>query len=135
MRIGHLCLVVTGALGLWLASPAGAAPDLHDPDMERGVAVRDLDATSNSVRARLSNQTDGTLSNIRILVTHAFLWDREQNPGDDSPGRSDVFVIEGPIPPHGTIAVEEALVPPLPPRADGRFQTSVQVLGFTKVGP
>ncbi len=134
MRIGHICLVVTGALGLWLNSPAGATPGV-DLDMERGVAVRGLDATSNSVRAQLDNQTDGTLSNIRILVTHAFLWDKEQTPGDDSPGRSDVFVIEGPIPPHGTIAIQEQVVPPLPPRSDGRFQTSVQVLGFTKVGP
>lgn len=134
MRIGHLCLVATAALGVALSSPARAVPE-PDPAMERAVAVGNLDATTTSVRAQLTNLTDGTLSDIRILVTHAFLWSQEMKPGEDNPGRSDLFTIKGPIPPHGSIAMEEALNPPLPVRPDGRYQTSVQVLGFTKVGP
>jgi hypothetical protein len=133
MRVGHLCLVVSAALALWVSSPATAAPEA-DPEMAHAVAVSDVVATPSLVRARLTNLTEGTLSDIRVLVTHAFLWNREMDPGEDNPGRSDVFVIKGPIPPHGSITIEEQMVTPLQPRPDGRYQTSLQVLGFTKVG-
>ena len=56
------------------------------------------------------------------------------SPGDDSPGRSSVLTVEGPLAPRGTLAFEFTPNPPLPERTDGRFaDPRVHVLGYETI--
>ena len=123
---------VAALAALLLASPARPA--------EVGVAaeavfVRDLQVGPGGIRGSLRSTTDAELRDVRLLVTHSFLWSREQSPGELSPGRSEVYLIPGPIPPFGIIEFDEPLVPPLPARSDGRFESSASILGYTAIGP
>ena len=104
-------------------------------EISRDVRVEDVRASGDYVRGRLANLEDAELRDIRLLITHTFYWADEMHPGDESPSRTDIFTIDGPIAPRGDLAFEEKLVPPLPMRSDGHFTTSVEVLGFTKIGP
>jgi len=104
-------------------------------EISRDVRVEDVQTSADSVRGRLANLESGELRDIRLLITHTFYWADELHPGEDNPSRTDIFTIDGPIAPRGDLTFEEKLVPPLPMRADGHFTTSVEVLGFTKIGP
>jgi hypothetical protein len=130
MKVQRTRLGILLAISLWTASQAFGANELS-----RDVSVEDVVASPSSVQGRLANRQDGELRDVRILVTHAFHWADEMNPGVDNPSRTDVFTIPGPIGPRGSLTFEEKLVPPLPARADGHYVTSVEVLGFTQVGP
>jgi hypothetical protein len=120
---------------LMVALLAIASPPLARGDLSGDVIVQDVQASLDSVRGRTVNPKAAELRDIRMLVTHTFHWADEMHPGEDNPSRSDIFTIPGPIPPRGSISFEEKLVPPLPARADGHFVTSVEILGFTEVGP
>ncbi len=55
-------------------------------------------------------------------------------PGDDSPGRSTIMTVAGPLEPHGRLAFEFTPNPPLPERSDGRYgDPQVRVLGYQSV--
>jgi hypothetical protein len=114
---------------------SAVANPLAASELDRDVLVEDVRASPHSVHGRVRNLEDGELRDIRLLITHTFLWDDEMHPGENNPGRTDIFTIPGPIAPRGGLTFEEKLVPPLPARSDGYYQTSVQVLGFTRVGP
>lgn len=63
-----------------------------------------------------------------------FLWANETKPGDESPGRSAVLTVAGPLAPRGTLAFEFTPNPPLPNRTDGRFaDPQAHVLGYQTI--
>jgi len=96
--------------------------------------VRNVQADTQTVRATLVNHSPRALENVRLLIRHQWLWRNEKNPGTDNPGRSWVYTLPDQVPAGGTYSLEVAIQPPLPRRNDGRFVTTVEVLGFTEVG-
>jgi hypothetical protein len=104
---------------------AGSALDLRD------VEVR----ADGSVTGTLVNPGPRAIRNVRLLVLHTFAWRDERHPGDESPGRAGSVHVPGEIAPGSAAPFAYAPEPPLPARADGRFETSVAVQSFTEVGP
>ncbi|MGH7894149.1 MAG: hypothetical protein ACREQL_05725 [Candidatus Binatia bacterium] len=132
MRIG----VAVGLVALVLAMPDGPRADEVPPtgSLALLVEVRDVRIGAAAVRGVLVNRTDGKLEDVRLLVQDTFSWTDELHPGADSPGRATYAVVHGPIPPRGEVAFEirrEAL----PDRSEGRFETSVTVVGLTRYEP
>lgn len=100
-------------------------------DADDALAIADVSRRGNAVVGTLINQTADALRDVRVLVDIAFLWTNEESPGEDSPGRSVVMTIPGPIEPHGKIAFDLTPNPPLPERTDGRYaDPKVTVLGY-----
>lgn len=105
---------------------AGAPAELRLVDVQsRG---------DGSVTATVKNDTNGSMRDVKLLVTHTWYWKDERHPGEDSPGRSAYVSLAEEIPPGGSAAFIYTPDPPLPQRADGSFQTTVAVQGFTQVG-
>ena len=53
---------------------------------------------------------------------------------EESPGRTAVYTVPGEIPPGGQLPFTYRPDTPLPQRTDGRFETSVSVVGLEQVG-
>ncbi|MCX8071232.1 MAG: hypothetical protein N3C12_02095 [Candidatus Binatia bacterium] len=98
------------------------------------LTVRDVRVDGDVVRATLVNQSPRRLADVRLLIRHSWLWNNERNPGSDNPGRTDTYTIPDEIPAGGTYNLVYKIVPPLPRRHDGRFVTTVELIGFTEVG-
>jgi hypothetical protein len=129
--------VLIGAFlaALGLPDPA-AAEETGDAGLGAIVAVRDVRADRDQVSGVLVNLSDKTVHDIRILVTHSFLWANERHPGEaaDNPGRGAAYAVPGEIPPGGRLSFTYRFDPPLPQRSDGRFQTSVSVVSLERIG-
>jgi hypothetical protein len=121
--------VVTAlVLAVGIASTV-AAQQLHE------VVVNDVMVAGNDLRGELINRSDKEIRDVRLLVRRPWLWTRETEPGEDSPGRADYETIPGPIPPRGRLAFTVRPLEPLSVRSDGHFsEASVEVVGFTAVG-
>ncbi len=125
-------------VAMLLAPPAAysAAPDkiIADERSDRVVTVRDVAAHQGTVSGVLVNRSHKQLRDVRLLIHHNWLWANEQKPGDDSPGRVAYYTVRTRVPPEGDVSFTYRAEPPLPERDDGRFETTVEIVGWTEIG-
>lgn len=99
------------------------------------VTVRDIANANGEVSGVLVNNSGRQLHDIRLMVHHNWFWKSETKPGDDNPGRVEYYTVKTTIEPHGTASFRYRPSPPLPTdRTDGRFETTIDVVGYTEVG-
>jgi hypothetical protein len=111
-----------------------ATVEIADDEARNAVAVADVARRGDSVVGTLVNRSGDEVRDVRLLIDVAFLWANEMKPGEDSPGRSTVMTVAGPLPPHGRLAFEFTPNPPLPARTDGRYaDPQVHVLGYQSI--
>ncbi len=112
-----------------------ATVEISDDDARAVVTVGAVTRRGDSVVGTLTNRGADEIHDLRLLIEIPFLWANEAKPGEESPGRSTVLTVEGPLAPHGTLAFEFSPNPPLPARSDGRFgNPQVRVMGFSSIG-
>jgi len=128
---------VVAAAATILATTATAADRVVIADQEpsssvivRGVRARD----DGVVTGVLVNRSSRIVRDVRLLVHHTWLWNHEFTPGEESPGRVAYHIVPADIPPAGSVEFRYQPNPPLPDRSDGRFETSVEVVGVTEIG-
>jgi hypothetical protein len=107
---------------------------LSDAQAADDVRVTDVQARDGLVTGTLFNTSRTPVRNVELLIRHTWFWSNERHPGDDSPGRADVYVVRGEIPARGELPFTYQVSPPLPQRADGHFKTTVEIVGFAQVG-
>ena len=132
-----LLVVSFAALGFpGLTAAAEETTDVIRPHLEQIVAVRDVRADSDQVSGVLVNLSSKRVHHVRILVTRSWLWADERHPGaaEDNPGRATVYTVPGEIPAGGQLPFTYRGTTPLPQRSDGRFETSVSVVGLDQEG-
>jgi hypothetical protein len=98
------------------------------------VTLRDVRVDRTMVTGTIVNLSHRALRDVRLLIRHAWLWRDERNPGHDNPGRTEAHIVPEEIPAGGTYRLAYTISPPLPDRNDGRFVTTVEIVGFTEVG-
>ena len=132
----YVGILVLGVATAYAAAGRGAEqPELTSAGrIGETIAIEDLVIRDGVVTGTLANRSGRTLREVKLLVRYAWLWNDERAPQRDNPGRSDYTTVAGEIPPHGTLPFVYRPEPPLPKRTDGRFDPSVQVVGFTEVG-
>lgn len=135
-RWSRAVVLPVGCTVVWAALVAHAQTGrlVTQRDLAQILEVRDVRVEAERASATLVNHSPRALQNVRLLVRHQWLWRDEKNPGTDNPGRSQVYTLPDEVPAGGTYRVELPIDPPLPRRTDGRFVSSVEVLGFTEVG-
>ncbi len=124
-------------LGLPLVSRPGAtlaATVLQPGDAERTVTLSDVAIAGTSVSGTLINKSGSTLHGIHLELRQQFLWTDELHPSADNPGRAVPFELANDLAPHASTAFHFTF-PQLPDRTDGRFMSTLEVTGFTEVGP
>ncbi len=123
------------AAGSPIAEATAATVEITDDDARSTVTIGDVMRRGDAIVGTLSNRGGDQIRDIRLLIDIPFLWANEVKPGEESPGRSTVLTVRGPLEPHGSLAFEFTPNPPLPARADGRFgDPNVRVMGFSSVG-
>jgi hypothetical protein len=120
-----VCLTMV-VLGVAAATPSIAAAE--------AVVVRNLTVTDGTVSGDLVNTSNRLVRDVRLLVRHTWLWTSERSPGEESPGRAAYPTVHTDIPPGASRSFTVGVTPPLPERSDGRFETAVEVVGFTETG-
>ena len=117
------------AVGLAIAAP-GAAID--DPTaVDASVVVSGVRARDGAIEATLRNQSPREIRDVRLLIDYVYHWPDEVHPGDESPGRAWSHVVPGPIAPGASEPLR--FEPPGGlPIAPGRFEPTVEVLGFSE---
>ncbi len=128
-------LVLLSAIAPVLGSRARAATvEISDGDAGAMVGVADVARRGDVVTGTIVNRGGELVRDVRLLIDVPFLWTNEMKPGDDSPGRSTIMTVAGPLEPHGRLAFEFTPNPPLPERSDGRYgDPQVRVLGYQSV--
>ena len=104
--------------------------------LQKIVEVRDVQAQADQVTGVLVNLSSKPVRSIRVRIERSWLWTDERHPGEgtDNPGRSVVYTVPGEIVPGGRLPFTYRPDAPLPDRRDGRFETSVSIVGLEQVG-
>ena len=108
----------------------------RESELRKIVEVRDVRAQPDQVSGVLVNLSSKPVHDVRVRIDRAWLWADERRAGgtEESPGRSAVYAVPGEIPPGGHLPFTYRPESPLPQRSDGRFETSVSVVGLEQTG-
>jgi len=132
----RVAAAATIIFSLLLVPPAKAASQtiVSGGDASRLVGLIEVKVNDGTVSGVLLNKSPHPIREVELLIDHAWLWSDERHPGEDNPGRSEYYTVHGEIPPSGSVQFTYHPSPPLPHRADGHFETSVQIVGLVEVG-
>jgi hypothetical protein len=128
--LGILILPLHGTTAATTAPEAVVLP----PEAARTVVINDLNVQDGSVSGTVVNKSSATLRGVELSLQQVWYWNNERHPGADSPGRTLPFAFRGDVAPNAS-APFSFQTPPLPQRSDGRFVSTMDVIGFTEVGP
>jgi hypothetical protein len=119
-----------------ITGAAENAPVAADQHFRQVVEVRDVRADADRVSGVLVNLSSKPVRSVRVRIDRSWLWADERHAGgaEESPGRTAVYTVPGEIPPGGQVTFTYRSDTPLPQRSDGRFETSVTVVGLEQVG-
>ena len=123
-----------GILSLPLHGATAASPVVPSSEAAQTIVINDLTVHEGSVSGTVVNKSSATVRGVQLLLRQTWLWNNERHPGTDSPGRTLPFTFGGDIAANAS-APFTFQTPPLPQRSDGRFVTTMDVTGFTEVGP
>jgi len=99
-----------------------------DPSAQ--VVVRDVRTAGDTVSGVVENRAPDPIRNIRVAISHIWLWDNEMHPGEDDFSRADYYIVPDEIPPGGQIAFTVRPSTPLREGPGGSFMTEVRVSSF-----
>jgi hypothetical protein len=126
--------VLLGIFSLPLYGATATAAVVSSSEAAQTIVINDLTVRGDSVSGTVVNKSAATLREIELLVRQTWLWEPERHSGTDDPGRTLPFMLGVDVAPN-TTAPFSFHTPPLPERSDGRFITTMEVTGFTEVGP
>jgi hypothetical protein len=123
-----------GIVILPLHSAFATAAIVPAAEAAQTIVINDLRVQEGSVSGTIVNKSSATVRGVELSLRQVWLWTDERHPGTDSPGRTLPFILGGDVAPNAS-APFTFLVPPLAQRSEGRFVTTMDVTGFTEVGP
>jgi len=108
--------------------------EIADSDLNTAVGVTDVARRGDVVVGTIVNHGGDVVRDVRLLIDLPFLWANEVKPGEDSPSRSTIMTVAGPLEPHDRLAFEFTPNPPLADRIDGHYaDPQVHVLGYQSI--
>lgn len=123
-----------GGLALSSPGPCGAEAVVPSTEAQRMVVVQDLSVQDESVSGSVVNRSSATVRAVSLRLEQEWQWSDERHPGADSPARTLSFTLPGDVAPSSSTRFRFD-TPRLPPRTDGTFVSSMDVIGFTEVRP
>ena len=123
-----------GILTLPLHGATAASRVVPSSEAAQTIVINDLTVKDDSVSGTVVNKSSATVRGVELLLRQVWQWKDERHPGTDSPGRALPFTLGGDVAPNAS-APFTFNTPGLPERSDGRFVTTMEVIGFSEVGP
>jgi len=136
MRAFYRSLVIGAAFSMAMgiaSKTAISATVLSEEKISQIVMVRNVTVKDGAVSGEVVNTSRRTLREVQLLIPHSWLWKNEFQPGKDDPGTAAYYTVEKEIAPGASARFTYNPPSPLPSRADGYFETTVSVAGFTEV--
>jgi hypothetical protein len=99
------------------------------------VAVQDVRIAGDTVSGVVVNRSSHPVRDVRLVVSHNWLWDNEMRPGEDQYSRADHYTVPGEIPPGGQVPFTARPSAPLAEGSGGHFMTQVQVTSVVMIKP
>jgi hypothetical protein len=123
-----------GVLALPLHRASAAPTVVRSAEAAETIVINDLIVHEGSVSGTVVNKSSATVRGVDLLLRQTWMWNNERHPGTDSPGRTLPFTLRGDVAPNAS-APFTFQTPPLDQRSGGRFVTTMDVTGFSEVGP
>lgn len=118
----------------WCAAPTLATGEMGDGRASDAPVIRNVRVgPDGAVSGEVYNPLAATVQDLRLVVRHAWLWNSERHPGEDSPGQTVFVRIPTTLAAGAVVRFDYIPTPPLPARKDGRFETAVEVATFTVI--
>ncbi len=95
------------------------------------LAIQNLTDNHGTVEGVLVNKSPHTVEDVKLLISHEWLWANEFSPGTDNPSRADFITLDHEIPAGGSVPFTYTPALPLPERNDGHFIAYAKVTGLT----
>jgi len=123
---------LTAAVALANAiSPARADALVSRQTTAEYVAIENLTDNSGTVEGVLVNRSPHKVQDVKLLISHEWLWANEFSPGTDNPSRAEFVTVQEEIPAGASVPFSHTPTLPLPERNDGYFVTYAKVTGLT----
>ncbi len=128
-------IIVLAAAGL--ARPTVAAERrppqvVHGVDMNAAVSLAIEVTEDGSIEGTMRNNTGRKIGDVEVLVEYAWIWAKEFNAPDETPGWSTTYTLPVELTPGESVPMNLAPLHPLPDRDDGHFLISAKVVGYTR---
>ena len=91
------------------------------------VELRDVRTAGDTVSGSVVNRSPNPVRDVRLVVSHVWVWDNEFHPGNDDYSRADYYVVPDEIPPGANVPFTIRPSNPLTEEHGGRYLTNVAV--------
>jgi len=122
---------------LVLAQPLAAAERrppqvVRSDDMNAAVPLTITVTDDGAIEGTMRNNTGRKIGDVEVLVEYAWIWAKNSNVPDDTPGWSTTYTLPVELTPGESVPMNLAPLHPLPDRDDGHFLISAKVVGYTR---
>jgi uncharacterized repeat protein (TIGR01451 family) len=113
--------------------PANGLTHLGARDqVRRLISVENVLVRGRAVTGRVVNKSSRSIRDVVLMIRSVWLWDDELNPGPEDPSVSVRYRVPGEVRPQGFLPFVYRPLP-IPPRADGYYETRVSVAEFSEI--
>ncbi len=105
---------------------------VHGVDMNAAVSLAIEVSEDGSIEGTMRNNTGRKIGDVEVLVEYAWIWLKEFNTPDETPGWSTTYTLPVELTPGESVPMNLAPLHPLPDRDDGHFLISAKVVGYTR---
>jgi len=131
-----LCaLGAASAPGLLPAAMVGETQVVPQDRPAADVVVQGVRTAGDTVSGTVANRAPDPVRNVRLAISHIWLWDNELHPGTDDFSRAEYYIVPEEIPAGGQIAFTARPSTPLREGSGGSFMTEVKVASFDVLQP
>ena len=99
------------------------------------VDLHDVRTGGDAVSGTVVNRSPYPVRDVRLVVSHVWVWDNEFHPGTDDYSRADYYVVPGEIPPGGSVPFTIRPSNPLSEERGGRYLTKVAIARVVEIMP
>ena len=126
---------VASVLLFALASEIRAAEVKISDQPPQEVSVRNVSVKDGTVSGEVVNSSPRTIRDVQLLIRYTWLWKNEMKPREDTRGDAVFQSVEGDIPAGGSKPFTYRPSSSMTPQADGRYEVTVKISGFTQLIP
>lgn len=120
-------------LGQPLAASERRPPQVvRSDDMNAAVSLAIEVTEDGAIAGTMRNNTGRKIGDVEVLVEYAWIWAKNSNVPDATPGWSTTYTLPVELTPGESVPMNLPPLHPLPDRDDGHFLISAKVVGYTR---
>lgn len=128
-----IAVLAVFALAEPLAASERRPPQVvRSDDMNAAVSLAIEVTEDGAIAGTMRNNTGRKIGDVEVLVEYAWIWAKNKNVPDATPGWSTTYTLPVELTPGESVPMNLPPLHPLPDRDDGHFLISAKVVGYTR---